>query len=149
MPVSAQQHRVAIRIFNMWSLLNRPKKSLLDCLHQRCGRLLVIIARAVIFLLLLLLAGDVHLNPGPNQSHPLGICHCNIRSLRSKSKIDELKHLADNHAIDIITLSETWLNENDNNLTFSISSFQTIIRNGRPTSHGRGVAMFCLENIKY
>ena len=151
MPVSAQQHRVAIGIFNMWSLdlLNRPQQSLLDCLHQRCNSLLVIIVRAVIFLLLLLLAGDVHPNPGPNQSHPLGICHCNIRSLRSKSKIDELKLLADRHAIDIITLSETWLNENDNNLTFSIPGFQTIIRNDRPTRHGGGVAVFCCENINY
>ena len=43
------------------------------------------------------------------------------------------------HYIDIITLSETWLNMNDNDLSFNIPGFQKMIRSDRNAQHGGGV----------
>src|SRR6266516_6732028 len=68
------------------------------------------------FFLLLLLAGDIELNPGPHQTNlstSLNISYLNIRSATVvKPEIDKpavlQQFLLDQH-LDIFTLSETWL----------------------------------------
>ena len=80
---------------------------------------------------LLLLAGDIHPNPGPitsnSQLQNLGICHANVRSLKSQSKLDDLKHMADENLIDIITISETWLSSEINDNVLYIPGYQQIL----------------------
>ena len=56
-------------------------------------------------LILLLLAGDVELNPGPS---PLNFTHLNIRSIRSFQKSSSLHNYLANHPTDILSLNETW-----------------------------------------
>ena len=103
---------------------------------------------------LLLLAGDIHPNPGPitsnSQLHNLGICHANVRSLKSQSKLDDLKHMADENFIDIITISETWLSSeiNDNVLCMYIPGYQQILRQDRIGRAG-GVAIYVRDGIGF
>ena len=61
--------------------------------------------------LIILLAGDIHLNPGPGGDfHDLSLCHCNIRSLSNEKMRSIRSDIASN--FDIITLSETFLTSN-------------------------------------
>ena len=61
-------------------------------------------------LILLLLAGDVELNPGPS---PLNFTHLNIRSIRSFQKSSSLHNYLADHPTDILSLNETWLQPTD------------------------------------
>ncbi len=56
--------------------------------------------------LLLLLAGDVSINPGPSN-----FAFTNIRSLRNKG--DAISEFIDTSSIDILGLTETYISEND------------------------------------
>ena len=87
------------------------------------------------------MAGDIHPNPGPIGGHPLGICHSNVCSFQAQSKLDELKVLADGSYIDILTLSETWLNPDDTDISISIPGFQNAVRHDRTDMQGGGVAI--------
>ena len=61
-------------------------------------------------LILLLLAGDVELNPGPSA---LTFTHLNIRSIRSFEKSSSLHNYLADHPTDILSLNETWLQPTD------------------------------------
>ena len=77
----------------------------------------------LIIQLLLHLAGDVHLNPGPkntNKTNALPVIRVNVRSL--KNKIDILACDMENN--DIVTISETWLSDQMGNEEISIAGFQ-------------------------
>ena len=103
-----------------------------------------------IVVILLLIATDIHPNPGPlNEPKTLGISHPNVHSLRAHSKLDELKIMADLANIDIITISETWLKDTDNDISFQIAGFQNIIRCDRTKQAGGGVAVYCHDNINF
>ena len=101
---------------------------------------------------LLLLAGDIHPNPGPITSnsklHNLGICHANVRSLKSQSKLDDLKHMADENLIDIITISETWLSSEINDNVLYIPGYQQILRQDR-IGHAGWVAIYVRDGIGF
>ena len=76
---------------------------------------------------LLLLCGDVELNPGPKQNtaKKFSICHWNLNSIAAHNvaKLVLLKAYNSIHKFDIICLSETYLDSNilpdDNNLEVS------------------------------
>ena len=59
------------------------------------------------FLLLILLSGDIHLNPGPTSQ--FNICTLNIRSLTNQLHFTALADLALTHHINLFALSETWV----------------------------------------
>ena len=59
------------------------------------------------FLLLILLSGDIHLNPGPPSQ--FNICTLNIRSLTNHLHYTALADLALTHHINLFALSETWV----------------------------------------
>ena len=102
----------------------------------------------VISVLILLLAGDVHVNPGPIKSRckSLSMCHANVRSL-SRSKLLAVKTSLAN-LYDIITLSETHLHQGIGDDLFEIEGFHDIIRNDR-NEHGGGVAIYVKSNIVF
>ena len=70
----------------------------------------LVFAATTIIQMLLLISMDVHSNPGPSTWSDISLCHANIRSIRRfNEKLDHIKcQLSDTY--DIITLSETWLN---------------------------------------
>ena len=97
--------------------------------------------------ILLLLCGDIHTNPGPNNLNQLDnsiitAMHLNINSLRNKTSILE----AEASKYDIITISETWLNENINNDSIFLAGFHPPVRNDRPDGWG-GVAIFMKSKL--
>ena len=102
-----------------------------------------------VILLLLILSGDVHPNPGPSINHKcchLNICHSNIRSL-SRAKLLAIQTTLKN-AFDIITLSETHLMPNVSNDVFKLQGYHDIIRKDRGALGG-GVAIYVKENLYY
>ena len=103
-----------------------------------------------VILLLLILSGTVHPNPGPE--HDLSICHINSRSLYAYDKdlkshmvkIDEIESvLCLENKFDIICVSETWLSNKVDDSDIHINNY-TIFRKDRMegnAGHG-GVALY-------
>ena len=101
--------------------------------HELSGSQKIILAcklfhRASFALALLVLAGDIELNPGYvtlndiKTTQGLKIAHLNIRSLRNKTDSLRLEGI-DNKLIDVLNLSETWLNESINNAEIQLPGF--------------------------
>ena len=100
---------------------------------------------------LVLLAGDVSMNPGPildglPRARGLRVAHLNVRSL--VDKMDDMGHLVQYKWFDIFTVSETWLNptilDNELNLTGYI-----VVRHDRNIKRGGGMAIFVRNGIPY
>lgn len=95
------------------------------------------IETAILVWLLVLLSGDVELNPGPNTNseHNISIMHCNIRSIRNKIEY-VLNKFCD---FDCLCFMETHL---DNSLTdekiYLTKNFEASYRKDR-SSHGGGI----------
>ena len=97
-------------------------------------------------LLLLILCGDVHPNPGPpnpEPTHSISIVHNNICSLQQKVPYVE----AELTNFDIITLSETWLHDQFPREKLVIKGYQPIIRLDRSDSAHGGVAIYVRDNL--
>jgi hypothetical protein len=108
----------------------------------------------IIFLLLLLVAGDIHPNPGPEKRNgQMDICHVNARSLMtydaetcSYLKFEEIEsYLIHDMKADIVCVSETWLDQTISDADIEIPNF-TIHRNDR-NRHGGGVATYVSNNL--
>ena len=111
-------------------------------LHHKAYYLLSNIMIGFTFVLLILLCGDVHPNPGPVViDTKLSIVHNNICSLANKVLLveTELKKF------DVITLSETWLKDSIPNEKIHIKGFLPPFRLDRE-GHG-GVAIYVKEDI--
>ena len=60
--------------------------------------------------LLVILSGDIHLNPGPSSSN-INLGTLNIRSLFHENRSVAIPDLIKSHDIHILALSETWQNQ--------------------------------------
>ena len=91
-------------------------------------------------LILLLLAGDVELNPGPS---PLNFTHLNIRSIRSFQKSSSLHNYLADHPTDILSLNETWLQptDSDNFVSSLAPPGYSILHSPRLTGQGGGLGL--------
>ena len=78
----------------------------------------------------------------------LKIIHLNIRSLRNTAHLIQLRELAISQKLDIITISETWLNSTVTNAEVSIIGY-TLFRQDRPRKRGGGVCAFIREDISH
>jgi len=94
--------------------------------------------------ILLLIAG-IHPHPGPDTHKEISLIHINVWSL--KNKIDIIQPEIAN--FDIVTLSETWLNNDITNDQIKMQSFQEPIRCDRTTGTGGGVAVYIKNNMPY
>ena len=97
-----------------------------------------VLGASIILQLIILLCGDIEMNPGPRDWSDISICHSNIRSIRSNT--EKLKHISCALAgrYDIITLSETWLNSKCSNNALHLSGYQDPIRKDREDDTGYG-----------
>ena len=99
---------------------------------------------------LLLLAGDVALNPGPTApTHDLRIGSINVRSVREKGPL--LHDLMVSKSFDILAVTETWLRANDtsaflSDLTPPGFSFLHVPRHGRPRG---GFGLFISDALSF
>ena len=101
-------------------------------MHVRMARhkLCYAIGSSILISMLIILSGNVHPNPGPEQYHDLSICHSNIRSLKALDRMTHVKcHLTPVH--DIITISETWLSHSDKDELYLLNGYQTPFRRDR------------------
>ena len=99
---------------------------------------------------LILLANDVSLNPGPRSAPPasmkgLRIYHLNIHSLRNK--LDELPLFCNEYKPYILSLNETWLDENISDDELHLTGYN-IIRRDRD-SFGGDVAVYFDEHLQF
>ena len=112
----ASQEACGVEIHSFHSLARRPAKHQAIGAFQKGFITCKLLFQASLALALLALAGDVKLNSGyrsledVRSSRGLRIAHLNVRSLRNKSDSLRLEGL-DNRTIDILTLSETWLDD--------------------------------------
>ena len=73
--------------------------------------------------------------------------HLNIRSLRNTAHLIQLRELATVQKLDVITISETWLNSTVTNVEVSIDGYK-LFRQDRSRKRGGGVCAFIGEDIK-
>ena len=104
---------------------------------------------------LLLLSGDVELNPGDNASRTeqtntkrkqtsrsnVTIAHLNIRSLKNRDHYILGQGLAIKHKLDIFTVSETWLHNSVSDLKVQSPGY-SLFRLDRSGRKGGGVCAF-------
>ena len=141
---------IKLNIFNLLSRLIRNfaayiKSSLLNGLQSVKANLQLILFNTIIWLLILQ-AGDVELNPGPNVSDRtslLSLLHCNIRSIRNKLNFIRDEFLDFN----VLCFTETHLNESftQENLYLS-DSFDEPYRKDR-TNHGGGILVYLNKDL--
>ena len=107
------------------------------------------------FNIILLLSGDISLNPGPTtlknyswdifKKRGLHIIHLNINSLLPK--IDEIRHIAKSSNLSVIGLSETKLDDSVFDAEINIEGY-TLIRSDR-NRHGGGVACYVKQHLTF
>ena len=148
MGVSLEVYRAAVGLFNglidyvCYKVFNLCVSSLIDLL---CGCIFTLI---LLFSVLILLSGDVQINPDPFTNLTLNIGHINARSLNDVDKFEEIVSMVIHHKLDIFAVSETWLNNSISSDLFSIPGFSPMFRLDR--SDGRkagGVAQFTSLSI--
>ena len=100
---------------------------------------------AVVLILLLLEAGGIESNPGPNPENTLSVLHLNIRSIRNK-----MDYLRDNFTdFEVACFSETHLDMAISSDALSISnSFSNLYRKDR-NMHGGGLLMYINTNLAH
>ena len=82
----------------------------------------------ILFFHLLLKCGDIETNPGPENSNNLSICHWNLNGIdaHNYAKVSSISSYLSLNSIDIMFLSETFLNSSStNNISeLSIDGYQ-------------------------
>ena len=99
--------------------------------------------RKYLFVLFLLISNDIQLNPGPLNSSTLKSCSLNARSIVNKRT--ELQAMVATKELDIIAITETWLNPEIMDQEI-LSSDYNIYRRDR-LGKGGGVLLALRDNI--
>jgi hypothetical protein len=91
---------------------------------------------------------DVHPHPGPIEplSGPISICHLNIRSINADSRLGACTNQLAN-TYDVITMSETWLSETNDNHLYAIPGYTGPYRLDRTLQGGGGVLAWVRDTI--
>lgn len=105
-----------------------------------------IVVCLLLTIMLIILSGDIELNPGPiSKLKDLNICHANIRGLNDTKMLAIKTNLCSKY--DIITLSETFLSIGSL-VDLTLPGYHNVIRRDRPT-FGGGLAIFIRDNIAF
>ena len=143
MGISLQAYRCAIGMFN------GAKYVVLQITSCVYAMTVGILALFFIFIVLqmLLLSGDIEVNPGPDEQNwsDISICHLNARSLP-----DKLSAIKNNLACtyDIIAVTETLLRPYHTQ-DLSINNFHQVIRLDRQDRGGGGCAVYVKNTLLY
>lgn len=133
--------------------LDHIQTSLLLRISKRQGLLSQPRSTSFLLSILLLLSGDIHVNPGPTQT-TLEFAHLNIRSATSIApdldKPSLLQEFISDQSLEILALSETWFWPNS--LPSALNSITPpnflLIHNPRPVGKGGGVAFLYRSHRK-
>ena len=137
-------------LFLVFVIVLSPRRSFLITPSNTCTSMLVITVALIFDYLcnLLLLCGDVELNPGPKQNtaKKISICHSNLNSIAAHNfaNLVILKAYNSVHKFNIICLLETYLDSNilpdDSNL--EIPGYN-LVRSDHPSNKKRrGVCIY-------
>jgi hypothetical protein len=140
MGVDISQYRATIGTFTgLQGLPKRPGKNKHDTMSSLWIKILMI--RCLIAICM-----DVHPHPGPTHLDQMNICHLNIRSLNADKRLGAcVTQLADEY--DIITMSETWLDEDDIPEIYAIPGYTGPYRLDRTLQRGGGVLAWVRDTI--
>ena len=83
----------------------------------------------------------------PHISSQVKIVHLNIRSLKNKTHFIEITNFIKLNNVDVLTLSETWLNTTTKNYEIAIEGYK-LFRLDRLRKKGGGVCAYIRHNIK-
>lgn len=83
-------------------------------------------------------------------ANKLSICSLNSQSIcaRKLCKLDELRQIAQSSAIDVICVTETWMNNKTDDSLLAIDGYN-IIRNDREGRLGGGILIYIKQGIHY
>ena len=136
---------------------SRQSKRSTDVLdgYQKAYVVCKLVKHGFLALVLISLSGDVEVNPSfmsiddIKKTRGLKIANLNVRSLRHKVDLSTMEGL-DKNAIDVLTLSETWLNESIQDSEISMPGFVSVRkdRSGIKKGYG-GVAIFVREGLPF
>ena len=76
---------------------------------------------------------------------PFNIAPINIRSLRHKTH--EKEYLLERHSLSVLAITETWLDENDNEGVINIDGY-TLFRRDRHHQRGGEVRIYVREDLR-
>ena len=147
-PLPAQP---SIRLINSYQISFHHSIPLAFLLSQPRTRFLY--ARPNLFLtLLILLSGDIELNPGP-----FNICTYNIRSLTNPVHYTSLSSLAADYSVSLFCICETWITPKTTNFelkssipdNFSFYSFPRPASSNIKSIVGGGTAFFLHNSCSY
>ena len=137
--VSLEIYRAVIGYFHSHSIL-------VIRTHIRVSfrTLLSFLCLSLFLLFLVLLSGNIHLNPGPRQ-----LSFSMARSLNSTDKLNEISALTLDYKLDIFAVSETWLNANVVNDSIRIPGYYAPLRKDRVFGRGGGVALYIASHMSF
>lgn len=131
-----------------YKIINR-KKLKLKLRRTSCNNEILI--RNILIIILLILSGDIELNPEPeslfhhiNTIKGLKIAHLNVQSILNK--VDLLKLMMSETTLDVLCISETWLNHGIYDCEVRINGY-IHYRNDRKERLGDGVMIHIRETI--
>jgi hypothetical protein len=99
-------------------------------------------ASSTFIMSLILLSGDVEVNPGPSRNLTLNVGHINARSLNVEDKFDEIAFLVVEQRLHIFAVSETWLNQEMSSDLLCIPGFSPMFRRDRNNGRRAGGVAF-------
>ena len=99
---------------------------------------------------MIILSGDVELNPGPNRkaAQTLSVCHWNLNNIcaHNFTKLSLLRAFVSVHKFDIICLSEIYLDSSIDDVSLEISGFY-LIHSDHPSNKRRGGICIYYKNF--
>lgn len=113
-----------------------------------------LLQRALLASALVALSGDVEVNPGFNcladikRNRGLTIAHLNIRSLRNKIDLIRLE-LLNETSLDVLTLSETWLDSSIQDSEVQLPGFSCVRRDRTSSKSGGGVIIYVRNGLPF
>ena len=77
----------------------------------------------------------------------LNVCHVDVRSLLTRTRKKELEILTEMHAIDVLCLTRTWLNEQHNAHLVHKNGFQAPFRFDRTNRRGGRISVYLRHGL--
>ena len=151
MSINITQYRAAIGLFNLRSA--KGGKTYFNAYIPNLGSDPLgtgknLVFSIVICIYMISLSMDIEPHPGPITEliGNISICHLNIRSLNANSRLEAfLTQIAGEY--DIITVSESWLNETHSNETYIIDGYSGPYRLDRTLQPSGGVMAWVTDSI--
>jgi hypothetical protein len=147
---SLEIYRAAIGTFNSIIILCCENREVLkhSCILIKLKICLMCCFIVYVLFLILLLCGDVEVNPGSLCNLTFNLGHINARSLNVEDKFDEISSIVIGNQLDVFAVSETWLKPSIPSDALCIPGFSPMFRLDRKDGRrAGGVALYVSSNL--